>query len=410
MHELAPAIIAIGLLVFMAHAFVALFKRTRVPDVLWLILIGVAAGPVLNIVRPEDFGKTGQVFTTIALVVILFEGGLDIRIPELRSSWKSTIVVTVLTYVLGWAFLAGLAFVFLPLEVHQSLYIGAVLAGPAPSVIIPLARLMNISDKTRTTLTLESPLGEALCIIVALAILQSFELAEFQFGEFLGGMIAAFVFAMVLGAASGFGWSLLLTRVRQLRNAIFLTPSAVFLVYGIAEFLGYSGPIAALAFGVILGNAGSLPAPWLTGRTGLAPVESSETEKAFFAEVAFLVKTFFFVFLGISIQFSDMIALAVSLILVGGLLLSRYGSIKLISQRGSITREEVMQMSVLIPKGTAAAVLASLPLQLGLEGGGEIRDVVYGVVFLSIIATAALIFLVEKTPSLKSTGAGTPAG
>ena len=409
MHELAPAIISIGLLVFMAHAFVALFKRTRVPDVLWLILIGVAAGPVLGIVRPEDFGKTGQVFTTIALVVILFEGGLDIRIPELRSSWKSTIVVTVLTYVLGWVFLAGLAYVFLPLGIQQSLYIGAVLAGPAPSVIIPLARLMNITDKTRTTLTLESPLGEALCIIVALAILQSFELADFQFGEFLGGMIAAFVFALVLGAASGFGWSLLLTRVRQLRNAIFLTPSAVFLVYGIAEFLGYSGPIAALAFGVILGNAGSLSAPWLTGRTGLAPVENSETEKAFFAEVAFLVKTFFFVFLGISIQFSDMIALAVSMILVGGLLLSRYGSIKLISQRGRITREEVMQMSVLIPKGTAAAVLASLPLQLGLDGGGDIRDVVYGVVFLSIIATAALIFLVEKTPALKTTGPDTTA-
>lgn len=409
MHELAPAIISIGLLVFLAHAFVALFKRTRVPDVLWLILIGVVAGPFLGIVRPEDFGKTGQVFTTIALVVILFEGGLDIRIPELRSSWKSTLVVTILTYVLGWVFLAGLAYVFLPLEVRESLYIGAVLAGPAPSVIIPLARLMNISDKTRTTLTLESPLGEALCIIVALAILQSFELAEFQVGQFLGGMIAAFVFALVLGAASGFGWSLLLTRVRQLRNAIFLTPSAVFLVYGIAEFLGYSGPIAALAFGVILGNAASFPFPWLTGRTGLAPVENSETEKAFFAEVAFLVKTFFFVFLGISIQFSDKVALAVSLILVGGLLLSRYGSIKFISHRGDITREEVMQMSVLIPKGTAAAVLASLPLQLGLPGGNEIRDVVYGVVFLSIIITAVLIFLVEKTPTLRTAQQSAPS-
>jgi len=402
MHELAPAIISIGLLVFLAHAFVALFRRTRVPDVLWLILIGVAAGPLLGIVRPEDFGKTGQVFTTIALVVILFEGGLDIRIPELRSSWKSTIVVTMLTYILGWALLAGLSFAFLPLGALESLYVGAVLAGPAPSVIIPLARLMNISDKTRTTLTLESPLGEALCIIVALAILQSFELADFQVGQFLGSMIAAFVFALFTGAASGFGWSLLLTRVRQLRNAIFLTPSAVFLVYGITEFLGYSGPIAALAFGIVLGNAGSLPSPWLTGKTGLAPVESSDTEKAFFAEVVFLVKTFFFVFLGISIQFSGMLSLAVSLILVGGLLLSRYGSIKVISHRGDITREEVMQMSVLIPKGTAAAVLASLPFQLGLVGGGEIRDVIYGVVFLSIIATAALIFLVERSPSLRT--------
>jgi NhaP-type Na+/H+ or K+/H+ antiporter len=403
MHELAPAIISIGLLVFLAHAFVAVFKRTRVPDVLWLILIGVAAGPLLGIVSPEDFGKTGQVFTTIALVVILFEGGLDIHISELRSSWKNTLVVTTLTYVFGWVLLAGLAYIFLPLAFQQSLYIGAVLAGPAPSVIIPLARLMNISEKTRTTLTLESPLGEAVSIIVALAILQSFEIPEFQVGQFLGGMIAAFIFAMLLGAASGFGWSLLLTRVRQLRNAIFLTPSAVFVVYGVAEFLGYSGPIAALAFGVILGNAESFTVPWLTGKTGLEPVGNSDTEKAFFAEVAFLVKTFFFVFLGISIQFSELISFSVSLILVGGLLLSRYGSIKLISRGGDMKRDEVMQMSVLIPKGTAAAVLASLPIQMGLAGGGEIRDVVYGVVFLSIVATAVLIYLVEKTPSLDPT-------
>lgn len=400
MHELAPAIIAIGLLVFLAHAFVAIFHRTRVPDVLWLILIGVVSGPILGLVRPEDFGKTGQVFTTIALVVILFEGGLEISIENLRQSLRNTLVVTILTYVFAWVLLSGLAFLFLSIAVREALYIGAVLAGPAPSVIIPLAKLMNISEKTRTTVTLESPLGEALCIVVALAILESFSIPEFQVGHFIGDMVASFAFALVIGAGSGFAWSLLLTRVRQLRNAVFLTPAAVFIVYGVAEFLGYSGPIAALAFGIVLGNAESFHLPWLAGKTGLIPVGNSEREKEFFAEAAFLVKTFFFVFLGISVQLTDVSSIGVSLILVGGLLLSRYVSILLISGGAEITQQEVIQMSVLIPKGTAAAVLASLPLQLGVVGGADLRDIVYAVVFLSIVLTAILIFLVERTPAL----------
>jgi NhaP-type Na+/H+ or K+/H+ antiporter len=339
------------------------------------------------------------VLTTVALVVILFEGGLEIGVDALKNSLRSTIAVATLTYVAAWGVLTVMLMVLVDLGPMEALYVGAVLAGPAPSAVIPIAKLMNISDKTRTTLTLESPLGEALCVIVALALLDSFGLDEFKVGPFIGGTLSAIVFALLVGAISGFGWSLLLTRVRQLRNAIFLTPSAVLVVYGLAEFLGFSGPIAALAFGFVLGNASSFNIPWLTGKTGLAPVANSQTEREFYAEIVFLVKTFFFVFLGISVQLTDLTFIAVSVALVGGLLLSRFISIQAISRTGDVAREEVVQMSVLIPKGTAAAVLASLPLQMGVAGGLEMRDIVYGVVFVSIIATAILIFLVERKPS-----------
>ena len=87
--EHALVLVFIGLLVFLAHLFVALFERTRVPDVLYLILIGVIVGPVLGIVSPEDFGKVGGVFTTVALVVILFEAGLELSVESLRSSTGS---------------------------------------------------------------------------------------------------------------------------------------------------------------------------------------------------------------------------------------------------------------------------------------------------------------------------------
>ncbi len=263
MHDLSSVILFIGGLVFLAHAFVAVFERTRVPDVLWLILIGVMLGPVFGIVRPQDFGKVGAVFTTVALVIILFEGGLEISIEEMRKAWKSTFLVTLFTYVIAWAILTGALVAILPFSTLESLYVGAVLAGPAPSVVIPLARQMKISDSGRTTLMLESPIGEALCVVIALALLQTIEMGRMSIGLLLGQLISAFVFAIVLGALSGYVWSLTLDRVRQLRNAIFLTPSAVFIVYGLTEFFGFSGPIAALAFGIVLGNVGTMKLPWI---------------------------------------------------------------------------------------------------------------------------------------------------
>ena len=208
----AVVVMFIGLLVFLAHLFVALFERTRIPDVLYLILIGVIIGPVLNIVTPEDFGKVGSVFTLVALVVILFEGSLELTIDHLRSSWRSTIIITLTSYVLSWAVMTVAVYYLVDLTIPMSLFVGAVLAGPAPAVVIPLVRQLKISKSTRATMTLETPLGEALCIIVALSILDSLTLESVQVGEVIGRLLSSFLVALFIGGIGGFAWSILLER------------------------------------------------------------------------------------------------------------------------------------------------------------------------------------------------------
>jgi len=84
----ALIILFVGLLVFIAHAFVALFKKTKIPDVLLLIIIGLILGPVLNIVKTDDFGKVGPIFSAIALIIILFEGGLELNIKHIKEIIK----------------------------------------------------------------------------------------------------------------------------------------------------------------------------------------------------------------------------------------------------------------------------------------------------------------------------------
>lgn len=395
--ENSHVIVFVGLLVFLAHFFVVLFERTKVPDVLYLILIGLIIGPILRIVKPEDFGKLGPIFTTIALVVILFEGGLDLNIDTLRSSFRRTVQMTILSYFIAMILLSSAVFLLTSLTILPSVFVGAVLAAPAPAVMIPLAKQLNFKEHARTILTLESSLGEALGIIVALAVVELIRLSDIRVGRLIGTLLSTFFFALMIGGIGGYVWSVLLHRMRELRYAIFTTPAFVFILYGAAEFLGFSGPVAALTCGIVLGNSEIIKLPRFLKVTGLKPLQHNETEKMFFGEIVFLVKTFFFVFLGLTFQFTDVMTLAASVVFTAVLLLAR-----LIATQNSLDRQltplsDASTLAVMVPKGTAAAVLASIPLQFALDGGQEIQNVIYGVVVVSIVFTAVLIPLIEKT-------------
>jgi NhaP-type Na+/H+ or K+/H+ antiporter len=55
-------------------------------------------------------------------------------------------------------------------------------------------------------------------------------------------------------------------------------------------------------------------------------------------------------------------------------------------------------MAIMVPKGLAAAVLASMPLQMGIASGELIQGVVYSVILFSIVLCSVLVFMMDKTP------------
>lgn len=108
---MAEILFGIGLLVFLSLSFTAIFKRTLVPDVLLLILLGILLGPaVLGWVKPEDFGKIGGVMSTIALVVILFESGTTLDIDLLAKMLKTTLSLAVSTFACTVLIIAATAY------------------------------------------------------------------------------------------------------------------------------------------------------------------------------------------------------------------------------------------------------------------------------------------------------------
>jgi NhaP-type Na+/H+ or K+/H+ antiporter len=161
--------------------------------------------------------------------------------------------------------------------------------------------------------------------------------------------------------------------------------------------LGFSGAIAALAFGITLGNVQSIRFPPISKKPlSSEPVSLTETEKIFFSEFAFLLKTFFFVYLGISLELMSGWLFLLGLILTIVVFAVRIAAVKASASK-SIPTRDVSLMAIMVPKGLAAVVLASIPLQNEVVGGDLIRNLTYGVVLFSIIGTSLLVLLLEKT-------------
>ena len=204
--------------------------------------------------------------------------------------------------------------------------------------------------------------------------------------------MSSLVFAAVIGILGGSGWLLILGKVRDFPNTISSTIAYAFIVYGVTEFLGFSGAIAALSLGITLTNMeqmGFKRLKWFQKDIeALTPID-----KAFYRESVFLLKTYFFIYLGISIRFQGWEPVQVAVLMTVLILAMRVVLTRMVFQGPSFSARDAAISSMLAPKGLAAAVLAAVPLQHGVAGAEMIRDTTYMVVLVSIALCALLVTL-----------------
>ena len=396
MQDIASIIAFVGILVFLAHLFTGIFSRTKIPDVLFLIIIGVCVGPVLGLSSPDLFGAVGPVFTIITLIIILFESGLTLRLKTLRSAFGGAMILAPLTFFSTMGIVAGFVIWLTDLELLPAFILGAVVGSTSETVIIPLVRQLRVKEDTQTLLSVESSVNDVLSIVITVTLVEAYVIGKFEVASVSGDLIASFLVAIIFGVIGAFIWSILLNRIHVIKNAMFTTPAFVFVIFGIVETLGFSGAIAALSFGITLGNIESINLSIFKPLSVKEPVGLTDTEKVFFSEVAFLLKTFFFVYLGLSLELISTQLIILSLILTVIAFALRIPATRL-SLRRSLPLKDMSIVAVMVPKGLAAVVLASIPLQQGVLGGELIKNVTYGVVLLSIVITSFLVMLIDKT-------------
>ncbi len=389
-------IVFLGLLIFSSHLFNALFSKTKIPNLLLLLIIGIIVDPILNLVPDGFFGEFGNVFTTITLIVILFESGTSLKFSQLKKGFLPAITITLINFFVAVGITAALTSIFLGLGKLSALFIGVVIGGTSASVVIPMVKQLKLGSAPQTILYLESALSDVLVLVIGLALLEGMKAGEIDLVSVAAKMSASFLFAAAFGIGGGILWSFMLKHVRSIKTSMFTTFAFVFVLYGLVEFFGFNGGIAALSFGIMLGNSKNINKSSSFKKIfQMSTVELSENEMDFFSEIVFILQTYFFVYIGMNIKFGNFYTYAVGFFLVVIIIILRPLSITLISKANDSLKEKVT-LAIMTPKGLVAAVLASLPIQFGFPDAAIIQDIGYSVVFFSILIVSMLVIFMDK--------------
>lgn len=150
--------------------------RFRLPSILLLLVVGFLAGPVLGILDPQALrGDWLFAFVSLSIGIILFEGGLSLRLSELREVGSSVFSLISVGVLLTWGLGATAAHYILQFNVSLSILIGAILTVTGPTVIVPLLRHVQPKGRVSTIAKWEGitidPVGAILAVLVLETVL-----------------------------------------------------------------------------------------------------------------------------------------------------------------------------------------------------------------------------------------------
>ena len=356
--SIVAGIIAVG---FLANL---LFKKTGFPSSMFLILIGIVLGPILMWVSPEEVDPVTPFLTTLTLMMILFEGGLNMDIYKAISQSLRAAALAVLYVVAATAFVTLFARFFLGFRWLEALMLGPMTAGTSSVVIIPLVSKLGINKEVGVTLSLESTITDILNIVLVLTILQTYVNGFVDIQLTLVTIAGKFAVGAILGAVVGILWIRVLFLERKEEYVYILTLGVLIGVYAISETFGGSGPLSALLFGLMLGNDKEIFRV-LKVKLNLGYLnEVKAFVKRTQGELAFMIRAFFFVFLGLIYgvgrgEFPIWLGILIALVIVAANLVFRHAASTIATWRSDMFQYRRF-MTLMCGIGLANATLSIL--------------------------------------------------
>lgn len=392
---ISALIILIG---FSANHF---FNKTGFPDMLILIFIGAIFGPIFGVFDPSSVKTFAPYIAALALSYIIFDGGMGLNIKQVLYNSPKAVLLAILGFVFSLLGVAAFMVYVFDMSWLYGLLFGAIFGGSSSVIVVSLASKIKISENGSTILILESAITDIFSIVIAIAIIDILITGNANVASIGIGIVGKFLIGLGIGIALGFAWLFALKKVSSLPFTYMLTLGIVLLGYAVTESLGGSGVLCVLLFGLILGNERDL-LKFLRQNIdvnldeGKILLSVTKGLKRFEAEVAFLISTFFFVFLGIIASISSLTVLLSGIALSVIMLVTRYGAVWLTTWKSSLRREQNM-MTVILTRGLATAVLATLPAQLGLSYSDIFVDIaIVVIVTTAIMATVGSMLISRK--------------
>jgi cell volume regulation protein A len=402
---LDPAVIAFlvaGIIIILGFLGEEFFNRTSIPDSILLLLFGVLLGPIFELFAQEELLAITPYFAALALIIILFDGGLNMDIHEAISNSPRALVLAITGFTLNVLVTAVICKYLLGWRLLNGLLLGSIIGGGSSIIVIALIRKLKVTEKIETVLSLESILTDVLCTVGAYTainiLLQEISTEGVSNGidlyAALGSVGTAFGVGILVGLGFGVAWLVILEKIKGKPNAYMLTLAMLFLTFVVATNLGGNGALSALFFGLIIGNSRHI-ARLIKFRT---TISIDQNVRNFHCQISFLIRSFFFVFTGLLFSFSSFTSVLIGLVLSATFLGIRFIVIKMATVKSELKNYETL-MTVMFPRGLAAAVLASIPLTSGVPGSQVFPEIAFIVILTTIIVCTIGVAVLKKRQS-----------
>ena len=410
--ETGGYLMMVGALFVLGAGGEVIFGKTQIPDVVWLILAGVMLR-VTGLVDPSVLDPILPLFSALTLIVVLFDGGRQIVIHDLVKAAPRASAMAVLTFVMAMlavalvlqlAALTGLlpdTWTFM-----HSLMVGSILGGSSSLVIMPSMALAKVEPRVSNLVGLESALTDALCVVIAVVLMDLIASGQASGADAAVSLGKNFGLALLIGLIAGWAWMPILRALSGSTHAYPITLAALLFLYVVVSSVGGNAAMAILTFSVVVGNAEALM-KMVGFSLGDKPLQLDDTIITVHTQIAFIIKSFFFTYIGL------MLAPPWSLLLLGvvvGLTLfgARLPAVLIVAREPAFDVGERKLISIALPRGMAAGVLATLPMTRGVPGTENLPSMVFAAV-VTTIAIFAIGFRKVRSEAAVPAGAPVPA-
>jgi len=355
--------------------------RLHLPAIVLLLAAGFVAGPATGFLDPAaDFGSVYRPMVSIAVAIILFEGGLTLNFKEISETSKAVRRIIMYAGPLTWGMTAFAAHHIGGLSWPTAIVLGAILVVTGPTVIIPLLRQAQLDARPASLLRWEAivndPIGALFAVVAFEVILVYIGLHEAD--NLVVLLLAGFAVAIAGGwlAAKLIVWSFVRGHVPEYLKAPVLLASLVGIYAATNTLLEESGLLTVTVMGMVLANS---------------RIASLTDMRRFKETITTLLVSGVFIILTASLSIGDIRSLdwRAALFVASLLLVIRPVAIMLATIRSGATIQERLLSAWIAPRGVVAVAVSglfgTLLADVGIEDAGRMVAFTFAVVVTTIV-------------------------
>jgi potassium/hydrogen antiporter len=368
--------ILLGALLVLAGIMSSLVAmRFGAPLLLVFLLLGMLAGEAGPGGLKFDDVRATYVVGSIALALILFDGGLRTRFVTFRSVLAPAAVLATLGVLLTAALTAPVAKYLLGVSWTEALLVGAVVASTDAAAVFFLvhARGLRLRPRVGALLEVESGSNDPFAVLLTVILVEFLSIGESSWPHVAAVLVEQAVLGTIIGILGGYAMVAVLNRLglAQGLHAPFVATSAL-VTFGLASGLHASGFLAVYLAGLIVGNL---------------PTRAHNTVVVFLDAVTWLAQIVMFVLLGLLVWPARLMeslwpALAVAATLM---FVARPAAVFLCLAPFRLPWREKAFISWVGLRGAVGIFLASIPLLIGLPHAHVYFDIAFVVVLTSLL-------------------------